>query len=94
MCHRRPSLWHDVRPGRGERLELQLGLRLGVERVLRQAERRGTPVVGARLPSVTEKRKKSNELIHQVAQEDWKLKLSYVSSSTAVISSSAGSDKA
>ena len=48
----RPSLWHDVRPGGGERLELQLCLRLGVERVLREAERRGPPVVGARLAGV------------------------------------------
>ena len=61
------SLWHDVRPGRGERLELQLGLRLGVERVLRQAERRRPPVVGARLPGVAATRYFFHELIHQVA---------------------------
>ena len=50
------SLWHDVRPGGGERLELELGLRLGVEGVLREAERRGATVVGARLPGVAERK--------------------------------------
>ena len=53
----RPSLWHDVRPGGGERLELELGLRLGVERVLREAERRGATVVGAGLPGVAARKK-------------------------------------
>ena len=54
-------LGHDVRPGRGQRLELQLRLRLGVERVLREAERRRPAVVGARLAGVAAKRRKSGK---------------------------------